>query len=114
MNSIMKQLWPNVGHYTRKIIAESVEPAVKSALEGYGLSGFREPALFSLLEIFQSEFVTEGCALVTKGANEVPKEGESDQIYIPCLTSLHKLARNVNIANECLPLIPHISTEMNE
>ena len=41
MNSITKQLWPNVGHYTRKIIVESVEPAVKSALEGYGLSGFR-------------------------------------------------------------------------
>ena len=42
MNSITKQLWPNVGHYTRKIIVESVEPAVKSALEGYGLSGFRD------------------------------------------------------------------------
>ena len=41
MNSITKQLWPNVGHYTRKIIVESVEPAIKSALEGYGLSGFR-------------------------------------------------------------------------
>ena len=52
MNSIMKQLWPNVGHYTRKIIAESVEPAVKSALEGYGLSGFREHAHFSSLELF--------------------------------------------------------------
>ncbi len=30
-----------MGHYTRKVIAESVEPAVKSALEGYGLGGFR-------------------------------------------------------------------------
>jgi len=41
INSIIQQLWPNVGHYTRKVIAESVEPAVKGALEGYGLSGFR-------------------------------------------------------------------------
>lgn len=41
INSILQQLWPNVGHYTRKIMTESVEPAVKSALEGYGLGGFR-------------------------------------------------------------------------
>ena len=30
-----------MGHYTRKIIAETVEPAVKSALDGYGLAGFK-------------------------------------------------------------------------
>lgn len=41
INSILHQLWPNVGHYTRKIIAETVEPAVKSALDGYGLAGFK-------------------------------------------------------------------------
>ena len=41
INSILQQLWPNVGHYTRKIIAETVEPAVKAALDGYGLAGFK-------------------------------------------------------------------------
>ena len=41
INSIIQQLWPNVGHYTRKLISESVEPAVKGALEGYGLNGFK-------------------------------------------------------------------------
>ena len=41
INSILKQLWPNVGHYTRKVIAESVEPAVKAALDNYGLTGFK-------------------------------------------------------------------------
>ena len=41
INSIIQQLWPNVGHYTRKLISESIEPAVKSALEGYGLNGFK-------------------------------------------------------------------------
>jgi hypothetical protein len=30
-----------VGHYTRKVIAETVEPAVKAALDGYGLAGFK-------------------------------------------------------------------------
>lgn len=38
---MLQQLWPNVGHYTRKIIAESVEPAVKNALESYSLGGFK-------------------------------------------------------------------------
>lgn len=37
----MHQVWPNVGHYTRKIISESVEPAVKTALESYSLGGFK-------------------------------------------------------------------------
>ncbi len=41
LNSILQQLWPNVGHYTRSLISTSVEPAVKGALEGYGLSGFK-------------------------------------------------------------------------
>lgn len=41
INSIIQQLWSNVGHYTRKIISDSVEPAVKSALDGYGLGGFK-------------------------------------------------------------------------
>ena len=30
-----------MGHYTRKVIAESVEPAVKAALDNYGLTGFK-------------------------------------------------------------------------
>ena len=41
VNAIIHQLWPNVGHYTRKLISESIEPAVKAALDGYGLKGFR-------------------------------------------------------------------------
>ena len=41
VNAIIHQLWPNVGHYTRKLISESIEPAVKAALEGYKLNGFR-------------------------------------------------------------------------
>merc|ERR1719376_130753 len=41
MNSILQQLWPNVGNYTRKVIAESVEPAVRTALEDYNLKGFK-------------------------------------------------------------------------
>lgn len=41
VNTIIQQLWTNVGHYTRKLIAESIEPAVRTALEGYKLNGFR-------------------------------------------------------------------------
>lgn len=41
INSVIQQLWPNVGRYTRKVITESVEPAVKGALEGYGLGNFK-------------------------------------------------------------------------
>ena len=41
INSIIQQLWQNVGHYTRKVVNESVEPAVKSALDGYGMKGFK-------------------------------------------------------------------------
>merc|ERR1719464_1355022 len=41
INSIIKQLWPNVGHYTRKIINDTVEPEVKKALNSYGLTGFK-------------------------------------------------------------------------
>ncbi|TRY78396.1 hypothetical protein TCAL_08980 [Tigriopus californicus] len=41
INSIIHQLWPNVGHYTRKLISESIEPSVRQALEGYGFSGFK-------------------------------------------------------------------------
>ncbi|CAB4056391.1 unnamed protein product [Lepeophtheirus salmonis] len=41
LNSIIKQLWPNVGHYTRKLLSESIEPAVATALEAYKLNGFK-------------------------------------------------------------------------
>ena len=41
INSIIHQLWQNVGHYTRKIINDTVEPEVKKALNGYGLTGFK-------------------------------------------------------------------------
>jgi hypothetical protein len=41
INSIIQQLWRNVGHFTRKIIDETVEPEVKKALNGHGLTGFK-------------------------------------------------------------------------
>lgn len=41
VNAIIYQLWPNVGHYTRKLISESIEPSIKTALEAYKLNGFR-------------------------------------------------------------------------
>jgi len=41
INSILQQLWFNVGNYTRKIIAESVEPSVRQALDNYNLTGFK-------------------------------------------------------------------------
>ena len=41
INSIIQQLWPNVGHYTRKIINDTVEPEVKKALNAYNLTGFK-------------------------------------------------------------------------
>ncbi len=37
----MQRLWPNVGHFVRKTLMESVEPAVAKALDAYGLKGFR-------------------------------------------------------------------------
>ena len=41
INSIIQQLWPNIGHYTRKIINDTVEPEVKKALNIYNLTGFK-------------------------------------------------------------------------
>ena len=38
---MLQQLWPNVGRYVRNLINDSIEPAVKSALEGYGFGGFK-------------------------------------------------------------------------
>ena len=37
---MIQQLWPNVGHYTRDLIDNTVEPIVKEALAGYGFGGF--------------------------------------------------------------------------
>lgn len=33
-------MWPNVGHYAKNIILESVQPGVREALKGYKLGGF--------------------------------------------------------------------------
>ena len=35
INSILQQLWFNVGNYTRKIIAESVEPSVSRGSKSF-------------------------------------------------------------------------------
>ena len=38
---ILKQVWPNVGHYVRNIIVESVEPGIRESLASYKLGGFK-------------------------------------------------------------------------
>lgn len=34
-------MWPNVGHYVRNIILESVQPGIRESLKGYKLGGFK-------------------------------------------------------------------------
>ncbi len=38
---ILSQVWPNVGHYARNIIIESVEPGIRESLASYKLGGFK-------------------------------------------------------------------------
>jgi len=40
LNRILKQVWPNVGHYMKNMILESVQPGVREALKAYKLGGF--------------------------------------------------------------------------
>ena len=40
MLQILKQVWPNVGHYVKNIILESVQPGIREALKAYKLGGF--------------------------------------------------------------------------
>ena len=41
INSIIQQLWPNIGHFTRKIINEKVESKIRVQFENKGLSRFK-------------------------------------------------------------------------
>ncbi|XP_013167015.1 PREDICTED: extended synaptotagmin-2-B isoform X2 [Papilio xuthus] len=41
LNRILLQVWPNVNHYARTILKESIEPAVAESLANYKLNGFR-------------------------------------------------------------------------
>ncbi|KPJ13658.1 Extended synaptotagmin-2 [Papilio machaon] len=41
LNRILLQVWPNVNHYARTILKESIEPAVAVSLANYKLNGFR-------------------------------------------------------------------------
>jgi len=41
VNNIIKQLWPNVNMYVRKMLFNTVEPLVKNILKGYSLKGFK-------------------------------------------------------------------------
>ncbi|XP_072935916.1 NAD(P) transhydrogenase, mitochondrial [Epargyreus clarus] len=41
LNRILLQVWPNVNHYAKNILKESIEPAVAESLANYKLSGFK-------------------------------------------------------------------------
>ena len=41
INSIIHQLWPNIGHFTKKILSERVEPKLQAKFESMGISGFK-------------------------------------------------------------------------
>ncbi|XP_046456808.1 extended synaptotagmin-2-like isoform X2 [Daphnia pulex] len=41
LNKILKQVWPNVGHYVRNIILEAVQPGIRESLKAYKLGGFK-------------------------------------------------------------------------
>ncbi|XP_049822259.1 extended synaptotagmin-2 [Aethina tumida] len=41
LNRIIKQVWPNVNHYAREIVRDSIQPALRTNLEKYKLTGFK-------------------------------------------------------------------------
>ncbi|XP_026324357.1 extended synaptotagmin-2-B isoform X1 [Hyposmocoma kahamanoa] len=41
LNRILLQLWPNVNHFTRTLLKDSIEPAVAESLANYKLQGFK-------------------------------------------------------------------------
>ncbi|KAF7284996.1 hypothetical protein GWI33_012316 [Rhynchophorus ferrugineus] len=41
LNRIIKQVWPNVNHYVRQLVRDSIQPALKENLEKFKLSGFK-------------------------------------------------------------------------
>lgn len=41
LNRILLQVWPNVNHYARSLLKDSIEPAVAESLANYKLNGFK-------------------------------------------------------------------------
>ncbi|XP_041974230.1 NAD(P) transhydrogenase, mitochondrial [Aricia agestis] len=41
LNRIFLQVWPNVNHYARSLLKDSIEPAVAESLANYKLNGFK-------------------------------------------------------------------------
>ncbi|KAJ8920620.1 hypothetical protein NQ315_004759 [Exocentrus adspersus] len=41
LNKIIKQVWPNVNHYVRSMVRDSIQPVLKKSLEKYKLHGFK-------------------------------------------------------------------------
>lgn len=41
LNRILLQVWPNVNHYARTLLKESIEPAVAESLSNFKLNGFK-------------------------------------------------------------------------
>ncbi|CAH2015977.1 unnamed protein product [Acanthoscelides obtectus] len=41
LNRIIKQVWPNVNHFVRQMVRDSIQPALRESLEKYKLSGFK-------------------------------------------------------------------------
>lgn len=41
LNRILRQVWPNVNHYARDLLKESIEPAIRDSLAAYKLNGFK-------------------------------------------------------------------------
>ncbi|XP_068903620.1 extended synaptotagmin-2-B isoform X1 [Tenebrio molitor] len=41
INRIIKQVWPNINHYARDLIRDTIQPNLRESLEAYKLSGFK-------------------------------------------------------------------------
>ncbi|XP_063393693.1 extended synaptotagmin-2-A isoform X2 [Cydia fagiglandana] len=41
LNRILLQVWPNVNHYARNLLKDTIEPAVAESLANYKMTGFR-------------------------------------------------------------------------
>ncbi|XP_061711606.1 extended synaptotagmin-2-A isoform X3 [Cydia pomonella] len=41
LNRILLQVWPNVNHYARNLLKDSIEPAVAESLANYKMTGFK-------------------------------------------------------------------------
>ncbi|XP_053600773.1 extended synaptotagmin-2-A isoform X2 [Plodia interpunctella] len=41
LNRILQQVWPNVNHYARSLLKDSIEPAVAESLANFKLNGFK-------------------------------------------------------------------------